>query len=82
MEGRLCFYLSLVLSQIQLLETRTQEWNNELPSLYPSLPFVDPWSKNEACRNDSQLVICALNNFTLWAVQSKYLKYYRYIIIR
>ncbi|KAJ9599427.1 hypothetical protein L9F63_010096 [Diploptera punctata] len=49
----------------QLLQSAGQE----LPTLYPSLPIAAPWSDNENCRNDSRLLLRALNNFTLWAVQ-------------
>jgi len=66
-------YLSLFVFMIHMTisEAVSLQWSDTVPVLYPSLPIAAPLSENESCRNDSRMLLQALNSFTLWAVQSK-----------
>jgi hypothetical protein len=66
------FRLFVVMLHITVSETVTWHWGDTLLVLYPSLPIAAPLSENESCRNDSHMLLQALNSFTLWAVQSKF----------
>jgi hypothetical protein len=65
------FSLFVIMLHMTISEVVSSQWADTVPVLYPSLPIAAPLSENESCRNDSQLLLQALNNFTLWAVQSK-----------
>jgi hypothetical protein len=65
-------YFSLfVMLHMTISEAVSLQWGDAVPVLYPSLPIAAPLSENENCRNDSRMLLQALNSFTLWAVQSK-----------
>jgi hypothetical protein len=66
-----CFSLLIITLHVTISEAVTWQWDDTVPVLYPSLPIAAPLSENESCRNDSRILLRALNNFTLWAVQSK-----------
>jgi hypothetical protein len=67
-----CFGLFILVLHMKTSEALSWDWDDKTAVLYPSLPIVAPWSENEICRNHSRMLLQALNNFTLWAVQSKY----------
>jgi hypothetical protein len=69
------FGLLIVILRVMRARALTEEWDDKIAVLYPSLPIAAPWSENEHCRNHSHILLQALNNFTLWAVQSKYTYY-------
>ena len=66
------FFSLFIVLHMTILEAVTWQWGDTVPVLYPSLPIAAPLPENEGCRNDSRMLLLALNNFTLWAVQSKF----------
>jgi hypothetical protein len=67
-----CFGLFIIMLYMKVSQAVTWEWDDKIAVLYPSLPIAAPWSENENCRNHSRMLLQALNNFTLWAMQSRY----------
>jgi hypothetical protein len=65
------FHLFVILLHMRISVAVSLQWGDTVPVLYPSLPIAAPLSENQSCRNDSRLLLQALKNFTLWAVQSK-----------
>jgi hypothetical protein len=66
------FFSLFIVLHMTILEAVTWQWGDPVPVLYPSLPIAAPVSENESCRNDSHMLLLALNSFTSWAVQSKF----------
>jgi hypothetical protein len=65
------FSLFVIMLHLTISDAVSLQWGDTVTALYPSLPIAAPFSENESCRNDSRMLLHALNNFTLWAVQSK-----------
>jgi hypothetical protein len=66
------FGFLVVILHMKITLALNGEWDDKIAVLYPTLPIAAPWSENEHCKNHSRILLQALNNFTLWAVQSKY----------